>query len=133
MDVAVAVDMVNMIVKGRVSDCPCQIEPNGCRSPGGMAATREVIYEREETAYFPRGSPAAGAPNSGRNQTGIKQGHTRRDQMDEALKGFDDSIMEGDLELAQEKVQQWLDEGIAPGRILNEGMIAAMGEVGPVI
>jgi 5-methyltetrahydrofolate--homocysteine methyltransferase len=50
--------------------------------------------------------------------------------MDEALKGLYDSIMEGDLELAQEKVQQALDEGIAPGRILNEGMIAAMGEVG---
>jgi 5-methyltetrahydrofolate--homocysteine methyltransferase len=50
--------------------------------------------------------------------------------MEAVLETLYESIMDGDMELAQEKVQEALDAGIGPGRILNEGMIAAMAEVG---
>ena len=50
--------------------------------------------------------------------------------MEAVLESLYKSIMDGDMELAQEKVQEALDGGIGPGRILNEGMIAAMAEVG---
>ena len=50
--------------------------------------------------------------------------------MDAVLETLYEGIMDGDMELVQEKVQEALDAGIGPGRILNEGMIAAMAEVG---
>jgi 5-methyltetrahydrofolate--homocysteine methyltransferase len=50
--------------------------------------------------------------------------------MEAVLESLYEGIMDGDMELAQEKVQEALDAGIGPGRILNEGMIAAMAEVG---
>jgi len=40
------------------------------------------------------------------------------------------AIMEGDLEATKQAVQAALDGGIAPGSILTDGMIPAMGEVG---
>jgi 5-methyltetrahydrofolate--homocysteine methyltransferase len=40
------------------------------------------------------------------------------------------AIMEGDLEATKEAVQAALDSGLEPGRILTDGMIPAMGEVG---
>jgi len=50
--------------------------------------------------------------------------------MEAVLEDLYEGIMDGDMELAEEKVQEALDAGIGPGRILNEGMIAAMAEVG---
>jgi len=50
--------------------------------------------------------------------------------MEAVLKELYEGILDGDMEVAEEKVQEALDEGIGPGRILNEGMIAAMAEVG---
>ncbi|MDX9864073.1 MAG: corrinoid protein [Anaerolineaceae bacterium] len=50
--------------------------------------------------------------------------------MEAVLEELYEGVMDGDMELAQEKVQEALDAGIGPGRILNEGMIAAMAEVG---
>lgn len=50
--------------------------------------------------------------------------------MEGVMKELYEGVMDGDLELVQEKVQQALDEGVNPGVILNEGMIAAMSEVG---
>src|SRR5512139_2974958 len=41
-----------------------------------------------------------------------------------------DAVLEGDIPGAPGLVQQALDAGIAPETILNDGMIAAMGEVG---
>ena len=40
------------------------------------------------------------------------------------------AVMEGDAGAAATLVQSGLDEGLAPGEILNKGCIAAMGEVG---
>ncbi|HTP11310.1 MAG TPA: corrinoid protein [Anaerolineae bacterium] len=40
------------------------------------------------------------------------------------------SVMEGEADAVKEKVQAALDAGLAAPVILNEGMIAAMGEVG---
>lgn len=40
------------------------------------------------------------------------------------------AIMEGDLEATKQAVQAALESGIAPGSILTDGMIPAMGEVG---
>ena len=50
--------------------------------------------------------------------------------MEAVLKDLYEGIMDGDMEVAEEKVQEALEAGIGPGRILNEGMIAAMAEVG---
>ena len=50
--------------------------------------------------------------------------------MEAVLETLYEAIMDGDMELAQEKVQEALDANIGPGSILNDGMIAAMAEVG---
>lgn len=50
--------------------------------------------------------------------------------MDLRLKSIYESILEGDMEAAPEHVQAALDSGAMPDVILNEGMIAAMTEVG---
>jgi 5-methyltetrahydrofolate--homocysteine methyltransferase len=41
-----------------------------------------------------------------------------------------DSILEGDRAASAQQVQQALEAGIDPSEILNQGMVAAMGEVG---
>jgi 5-methyltetrahydrofolate--homocysteine methyltransferase len=46
------------------------------------------------------------------------------------LKDIYDAIIEGNKNSAVAGVQTALDEGIEPGKILNEGLIAAMQEVG---
>ena len=53
--------------------------------------------------------------------------------MEAVLEELYEGIMDGDMGLAEEKVQEALDAGIGAGRILNEGMIAAMAEVGPIV
>ncbi len=50
--------------------------------------------------------------------------------MDEMLKILFDSILDGDVEGAKSNVQKALDAQLNPTTILNEGMIAAMREVG---
>lgn len=50
--------------------------------------------------------------------------------MSEILKTIFDGIMEGKAGLVKSEVQRALDEGLNPGVILQEGMIAAMAEVG---
>lgn len=50
--------------------------------------------------------------------------------MDQALQEIFDSILNGDNKSTQLKVQQALQDGIDPARVLNEGMIQAMAEVG---
>jgi 5-methyltetrahydrofolate--homocysteine methyltransferase len=50
--------------------------------------------------------------------------------MDETLKKLFDAILEGDVEGAKTNVQKALDAELDPTTILNEGMIAAMREVG---
>ncbi len=50
--------------------------------------------------------------------------------MESVLKEIYESVLEGDANTTKEKVQVALDEGIAAPVILNEGMIAAMTEVG---
>lgn len=50
--------------------------------------------------------------------------------MDEMLKGLFDAILDGDIEGAKSHVQKALDAKLDPVTILNEGMIAAMHEVG---
>lgn len=50
--------------------------------------------------------------------------------MDPNLQLIYESILEGDMKTAPVLVQTALDAGIEPDVILNEGMIAAMGEVG---
>jgi len=50
--------------------------------------------------------------------------------MDPNLQQIYESILEGDMKTAPVQVQTALDAGIGPDVILNEGMIAAMGEVG---
>jgi 5-methyltetrahydrofolate--homocysteine methyltransferase len=50
--------------------------------------------------------------------------------MDETLKKLFDAILEGDVEGAKASVQKALDAQLDPTTILNEGMIAAMREVG---
>ncbi len=50
--------------------------------------------------------------------------------MSEAMEALYESILEGERDDTLEYVQKALDEGIAPDVILNEGMIAAMKEVG---
>ncbi len=50
--------------------------------------------------------------------------------MDEMLKSLFDAILDGDVETAKSNVQKALDAQLNPSTILNEGMIAAMREVG---
>ncbi|MBN2390067.1 MAG: corrinoid protein [Anaerolineae bacterium] len=50
--------------------------------------------------------------------------------MENVLEVIRQGIMEGDMPLTQEKVQEAIDAGIAPGDILQEGLVAAMAEVG---
>jgi 5-methyltetrahydrofolate--homocysteine methyltransferase len=47
-----------------------------------------------------------------------------------SIEGIYKAVMEGDADTAATLVQSGLDEGLAPGEILNKGCIAAMGEVG---
>src|SRR5512135_2957348 len=50
--------------------------------------------------------------------------------MEPSLQQIYNGILEGDSHTVTENVQAALDAGVAPGAILNEGMIAAMKEVG---
>jgi 5-methyltetrahydrofolate--homocysteine methyltransferase len=50
--------------------------------------------------------------------------------MDAYIKEIYDNVLEGQSQAVKEKVQAALDAGIAAPIILNEGMIAAMAEVG---
>jgi 5-methyltetrahydrofolate--homocysteine methyltransferase len=50
--------------------------------------------------------------------------------MEAVLQNLYDSILVGDNKTTPGNVQAALDEGIDPGRILNEGMITAMAKVG---
>jgi 5-methyltetrahydrofolate--homocysteine methyltransferase len=50
--------------------------------------------------------------------------------MEPVIKEIYDSVLEGAQKVTVVKVQQALDAGINPGTILNEGMVAAMAEVG---
>jgi 5-methyltetrahydrofolate--homocysteine methyltransferase len=50
--------------------------------------------------------------------------------MSAVLKAVYDSIVDGNQKASVAYVQQALDEGIEAGKILNEGLIAAMSEVG---
>jgi 5-methyltetrahydrofolate--homocysteine methyltransferase len=50
--------------------------------------------------------------------------------MNQTLQELFDGIVEGKAPVVQQKVQEALDLGLEPGVILNEGMIAAMREVG---
>ncbi len=50
--------------------------------------------------------------------------------MENVLEVIRQAIMEGDMPLTQEKVQEALDAGVAPGDILQEGLVSAMAEVG---
>ncbi|MGC9395421.1 MAG: corrinoid protein [Anaerolineae bacterium] len=50
--------------------------------------------------------------------------------MEKVLDVIREGIMEGDMPLTQEKVQEAIDAGIAPGDILQEGLVSAMAEVG---
>ncbi len=50
--------------------------------------------------------------------------------MEEVLKNLFDAVLEGDFDGVKTHVQASLDANLDPGLILNEGMIAAMREVG---
>ena len=50
--------------------------------------------------------------------------------MENVLEVIHQGIMEGDMNLTQEKVQEAIDAGIEPGVILQDSLIPAMGEVG---
>ncbi|HOU15251.1 MAG TPA: corrinoid protein [Anaerolineae bacterium] len=50
--------------------------------------------------------------------------------MENVLEVIRQGIMEGDMPLTQEKVQEAIDAKIAPGDILQDGLVAAMAEVG---
>ena len=50
--------------------------------------------------------------------------------MEPIIKEIYTSVMEGEADAVKEKVQAALDAGIPASVILNDGMIAAMGEVG---
>ncbi|NJC96557.1 MAG: cobalamin-binding protein [Anaerolineales bacterium] len=50
--------------------------------------------------------------------------------MEEVLKNLFDAVLGGDFEGVKTNVQAALDAGLEPGVILNDGMIAAMREVG---
>jgi 5-methyltetrahydrofolate--homocysteine methyltransferase len=50
--------------------------------------------------------------------------------MNKALKTVYTAVLEGDMGAATDRVQAALDSGIDPGEILNDALIAGMGEVG---
>ncbi len=50
--------------------------------------------------------------------------------MEPVIQAVYDGIIEGDQKGTVEQVQKALDQGMGPGKILNEGMVAAMAEVG---
>lgn len=50
--------------------------------------------------------------------------------MNAGLEKIFEGILDGNAKLVVEEVQKALDAGIGPAEILNQGMIAAMGEVG---
>jgi len=50
--------------------------------------------------------------------------------MEPIIKEIFDSILNGDQNTAIKKVNEAIDKGIDPSNILNEGMVAAMAEVG---
>jgi 5-methyltetrahydrofolate--homocysteine methyltransferase len=50
--------------------------------------------------------------------------------MTEILEDIYEGILDGDRDAVTEGVQEALDEGVSPEKILKEGLIAAMGEVG---
>jgi len=50
--------------------------------------------------------------------------------MNPQFEALHNAILEGDLEATKEAVQAALEAGLAPGSILTDGMIPAMGEVG---
>ena len=50
--------------------------------------------------------------------------------MDTLVKSINDNILQGQHKIVEEKTQEALNSGIAPKVILDEGMIAAMAEVG---
>jgi 5-methyltetrahydrofolate--homocysteine methyltransferase len=50
--------------------------------------------------------------------------------MNPQFETLQNAIMEGDVEATKQAVQAALDENLAPGVILTDGMIPAMGEVG---
>ena len=50
--------------------------------------------------------------------------------MEEVLKKLFDAVLEGDFDSVKTNVQSSLEAGLDPGVILNDGMIAAMREVG---
>ena len=51
-------------------------------------------------------------------------------KMDQEIEGLFNAILKGDAELTKEKVRTALEKKIDSSRILNDGMIAAMSEVG---
>jgi 5-methyltetrahydrofolate--homocysteine methyltransferase len=50
--------------------------------------------------------------------------------MNEQLKPIYTAVLEGDMDVVAEGVKTALENGINPGEILNDALIAAMGEVG---
>jgi len=50
--------------------------------------------------------------------------------MESILKEIYDAIVDANQDVTASKVKQALDSGMAPGKILNEGMVPAMTEVG---
>lgn len=50
--------------------------------------------------------------------------------MEETLKSIYQGVMDGDLDLVQEKTQEGIDGGVDPEVILNEVLVPAMDEVG---
>ena len=50
--------------------------------------------------------------------------------MADLIKDIFNGIVDGQAPLVAQKVQEALESGIEPGSILNQGMIAAMAEVG---
>lgn len=50
--------------------------------------------------------------------------------MDPLIKEIFDSIIDGEQKVTAEKAQQALDQKLEPAVVLNEGMVAAMAEVG---
>lgn len=50
--------------------------------------------------------------------------------MDPKLAAIFEAVLEGDMPAAKDAIQAALDAGLAPNAILNDGMIAAMAEVG---
>jgi 5-methyltetrahydrofolate--homocysteine methyltransferase len=50
--------------------------------------------------------------------------------MEQFLKPIYQGIIDGKMELVQEKTREGLDKGVGPDVILNEGLIPAMAEVG---